>query len=669
MSEQSLRERIDELRLAINRHNSHYHQYDSPRISDAEYDRLFRELQGLEQAYPAFCTPDSPTQRLGAEPLKGFDPVSHEIPMLSLDNALSDDELLAFDKRLRERLEMERIEYLAEPKLDGLAISLVYENGMLLRAATRGDGQVGENVTRNVQTIRSIPLKLNGKKVTQLIEIRGEIFMPKRGFLALNQRCRTTGMKEFANPRNAAAGSLRQLDSRITATRPLDFFCYGHGVCADQRRPISHQKMLELMRSWGLPVCPEGQIVQGIEGCREYFQRLQEKRETLDYEIDGVVYKVDNCALQKQLGFIARAPRWAIARKFPPEEALSVVADIDIQVGRTGALTPVARLRPVEVGGVTVTNATLHNADEVRRKDVRKGDTVVVRRAGDVIPEVARVVIEHRNPGVSPFAMPSRCPACGSAVETVPGESIIRCSGGLSCPAQHRETIKHFVSRKAMDIEGLGDKLISQLIDCKMIDSVADLYWLDVDRLKGLNRMGRKSAENLVQAIENSKKTTLARFIHALGVRDVGETTAQLLEQHLGSLETVMDADEDSLMELPGIGPVVARHIRHFFDQPSNRKLTAQLVATGVTWQAVSAFKDTPQPLSGQTFVLTGTLDSMPRAQAKQKLKNLGARISGSLSSKTDYLVVGDNPGSKASKALDLEVEILSEEDFLSLIR
>jgi DNA ligase (NAD+) len=669
MSEESIRERIDELRLAINLHNSHYHQYDSPQVSDAEYDRLFRELQELEQAYPAFRTPDSPTQRMGAEPLKGFDPVSHEVPMLSLDNALSDDELIAFDKRLRERLDTERIEYLAEPKLDGLAISLVYEHAILLRAATRGDGQVGENVTRSVQTIHSIPLKLNGKKIPQFIEIRGEIFMPKKGFLALNQRCRATGMKEFANPRNAAAGSLRQLDSRITATRPLDFFCYGHGVFVDQLRPKSHWKMLQLMRSWGLPVCPEGQIVQGIEACREYFQRLQEKRVALDYEIDGVVYKVDNFALQERLGFIARAPRWAIARKFPAEEALSVVADIDVQVGRTGALTPVARLRPVEVGGVTITNATLHNADEVRRKDVRKGDTVVVRRAGDVIPEVARVVMEHRKPGASPFAMPSRCPICGSAVETVAGESTIRCSGGLACPAQHKETIKHFASRKAMDIEGLGDKLISQLIERKMIDSVADLYRFDGDRLKGLERMGRKSAENLVQAIENSKKTTLARFIYALGLRDVGEATAQLLEQHLGSLEAIMDADEDSLMELPGIGPVVARNIRHFFDQPSNRKVTEQLVATGITWQAVRTLKDTPQPLAGQSFVLTGTLDSMPRDQAKQELKKLGARISASLSSKTDYLVVGDNPGSKASKALDLDVEILSEEDFLSLIR
>ncbi|MGH8552279.1 MAG: NAD-dependent DNA ligase LigA, partial [Methylococcales bacterium] len=625
----------------INRHNSRYYQLDDPLVSDAEYDLLLRELQELEMRNPELKTSDSPTLRVGARPLNGFAEVRHEVPMLSLDNALSDDELRAFDKRIRERLEVNDIEYIAEPKLDGLAISILYERGILVRAATRGDGHLGENVTENVRTIRSLPWQIQAENIPERFEVRGEVFMPKRGFLALNARCREKGEKEFANPRNAAAGSLRQLDSSITASRPLAFFCYGHGVFPAESLPKSQPALLELFASWGLPVCNELETVRGVSGCEANFQRLEAKREGLDYAIDGVVYKVADFECQDRLGYVARAPRWAIARKFPAEEALTVVQTITVQVGRTGALTPVARLRAVEVGGVTVANATLHNADEVRRKDVRSGDTVVVRRAGDVIPEVVRVLLELRPPDSQPFEMPRKCPVCQADVEEIPEETAIRCSGGLACPAQHKESIKHFASRKAMDIDGLGDKLTSQLVDRELIRTAADLYSLDVDQLAGLERMGLKSAQNLVDALEKSKDTTLARFIYALGIRDVGEVTAENLAAHFGRFESIRDASEEQLMRIPDIGPVVARHVRLFFAQETNLKVTRGLLDAGIRCA-------NPQPKAGQgafvslqglSFVLTGTLSAMTRDEAGRKIKAAGGKVTASLSKKADYLV------------------------------
>ncbi|MGH8556977.1 MAG: NAD-dependent DNA ligase LigA [Methylococcales bacterium] len=661
--------RIEQLQNEINLHNARYYQFDDPLVSDAEYDRLLRELQELENQYPELKSADSPTRRVGAQPLKAFAQVNHEVPMLSLDNALSDEELIAFDKRVRERLELDDIEYIAEPKLDGLAVSVLYEHGILVRAATRGDGHLGENVTENVRTIRSLPLQIHAKNIPERFEIRGEIFMPKRGFVALNARCRGKGEKEFANPRNAAAGSLRQLDSSITASRPLAFYCYGHGVFPHDSLPKSQQRLLELFASWGLPVCAELEVVQGLQGCLANFLQLQEKRDRLDYAIDGVVYKVTDFELQERLGFVAKAPRWAIARKFPAEEALTIVEAITVQVGRTGALTPVARLRAVEVGGVTVTNATLHNQDEVRRKDVRSGDTVVVRRAGDVIPEVVRVIPERRPPNSRPFEMPKNCPVCQADVDEIPGEIVIRCSGGLACPAQHKETIKHFASRKAMDIEGLGDKLASQLVDCGLVRNVADLYSLEVETLAGLERMGLKSARNLVEALKKSKETTLARFIYALGIRDVGEVTAQSLAEHLGSLEAIRNADEEKLMRIPDIGPVVARHVRLFFEQTSNLRATDALLAAGIRCNnPQSGSEETTHPLRGLSFVLTGTLSTMTREEASRKIKAAGAKMSTSLSKKTDYLISGGNPGSKAEKALKLGVKTLNEEEFLALI-
>ncbi len=668
LREQAAR-RIEQLQNQINLHNSRYYQFDDPIISDQEYDRLLRELEELEREYPELKTADSPTGRVGAEPLKAFAPVRHDVLMLSLDNALSDNELHAFDKRVRERLDLEEVEYVAEPKLDGLAVSVLYESGILVRAATRGDGQTGENVTANVRTIRSLPLQIRHKNIPERFEIRGEVFMPKEGFLALNARCQKKGEKQFANPRNAAAGGLRQLDPRITASRPLNFYCYGHGFFPADGLPESQQQLLQLLASWGLPICPELEVVRALQGCFANFIRLQEKRDQLDYVIDGVVYKVADFKQQERLGFVARAPRWAIARKFPAEEALTVVEAISVQVGRTGALTPVARLRAVQVGGVIVTNSTLHNAGEIRRKDVRSGDTVVVRRAGDVIPEIVRVVVDRRPPHSEPFEMPAKCPVCGSDADEIPGEAVIRCSGGLVCPAQHKETIKHFASRKAMDIEGLGDKLVSQLIERQFARNVADLYSLDADTLAGLDRMGRKSAQNLVAALETSKATTLSRFVYALGIRDVGEVTAQNLAENLGSLDAIMNASEERLMAVPDIGPVVARHVRLFFEQASNRTVTDELLAAGIRCQNPRLrHEGTPQPLRGKTFVLTGTLLSMTRDEAARKIKAAGGKINSSLSKKTDYLVIGADPGSKTEKALSLGVKTIHEEEFLNLI-
>jgi len=662
------RARVAELREQIEYHNRRYYQLDAPVISDAEYDRLLQELQALERQYPELITPDSPTQRVGAAPLKAFIEVRHEVPMLSLDNAFTDEDVQDFDRRIREKLEREKVEYVAEPKLDGLAISLMYENGILTRGATRGDGHSGEDVTHNVRTIRDIPLKLKGSGFPERFEVRGEVFMSKRGFLAMNKKALETGEKVFVNPRNAAAGSVRQLDPRVTATRPLRFYVYGYGVYPEAQLPRRHQDIYEHFKSWGLPVSPEVRVVQGVEGCLSFYHALLGRRHELPYEIDGVVYKLSRFDWQNELGYVARAPRWAVAHKFPAEEVTTRVIAIDVQVGRTGALTPVARLEPVFVGGVTVTNATLHNADEVHRKDIRIGDTVVVRRAGDVIPEVVKSIPEKRPKDAEIFVMPKRCPVCGSDVETAPGEAIARCSGGLYCPAQHKETIKHFASRRALDIEGLGDKLVDQLLEKKLIDTVADLYYLKVEEVAELERMGKKSAENVIGALEKSKRTTLPRFLYALGIREVGEVTAQTLANHFRTLDSIMAADEAELQKVPDVGPTMAYHIATFFQQAHNREVIQKLLDAGVRWEEAAAKPKAKQTLTGKTFVLTGTLESLTRDEAKARLQALGAKVTGSVSKQTDYVVAGADPGSKLAKAQELGVEIIDEARLLALL-
>ncbi|MEZ5593990.1 MAG: NAD-dependent DNA ligase LigA [Gammaproteobacteria bacterium] len=661
MAERVVEQRIDALRSAINQHNYRYYVLDDPAVPDAEYDRLMRELRELESAHPDLISPDSPTQRVGAEPLAAFAEVTHSVPMLSLDNAFSDDELQSFDRRVREHLEVEQISYSAEPKLDGLAVSLRYENGVLVRGATRGDGTRGENITHNIRTINAIPLRLRGTNLPQVLEVRGEVFMPKAGFDALNQNARAHGEKTFANPRNAAAGSLRQLDPKVTARRPLDMFCYGLGEVQGWALPDRYSELLLQLRDWGLRTCPEWRLVEGAAGCLQYYRDLLARRDELPYEIDGVVYKVDRFDQQRDLGFVSRAPRWAIAHKFPALEELTRVLKIEVQVGRTGALTPVARLEPVFVAGVTVTNATLHNMDEIRRKDVRAGDTVIVRRAGDVIPEVVRALPERRPPDAEVFEMPAQCPVCGSEVIKEEGLAVYRCVGGLYCSAQRKEAIRHFASRRAMDIEGLGDKLVEQLIEQDLVHSPADVYRLDAATLAGLERMGQKSAENIIAALERSKQTTLARFLYALGIREVGVSTAQTLASHFGTLENLMAADQTALQQAPDIGPVSAAHIHAFFQEPHNRSVIAELRACGVHWPDQQALAATEKTLDGQTFVLTGTLATMSGDDAKARLQALGAKVSGSVSKKTSYVVAGDNPGSKLAKAQELGVAILDE--------
>ena len=661
-------QRAEQLREQINYHNYRYYVLDDPEIPDAEYDRLLRELQALEAEHPELVTPDSPTQRVGAEPLKAFGEVRHEIPMLSLANAFSDEELEDFDRRVRERLGRDTaVSYAAEPKLDGLAISLLYENGRLVRAATRGDGTTGEDVTQNVRTIDAIPLRLRGKDYPPLLEVRGEVFMPKAGFAALNEQQRDKGEKAFANPRNAAAGSLRQLDSRITASRPLTFFSYGVGKVAGGSLPEKHSAIMAQLRDWGLPVSPELKLVEGAEGCLGYYQDLGRRRDGLPYEIDGVVYKVDSLALQDELGFVSRAPRWAIAHKFPAQEELTVLHDVEWQVGRTGALTPVARLEPVHVAGVMVSNATLHNLDEIERKDVRVGDTVIVRRAGDVIPEVVSVVMARRPSHTRKIHLPETCPVCGSDVERPEGEAVARCTGGLFCPAQRKNAIKHFASRRAMDIEGLGDKLVEQLVDSGLVATVADLYELSVEQVAGLERMAEKSAQNLITALTESKRTSLARFLFALGIREVGEATAQNLAQYFGDLAELMAADEAALQDVPDVGPVVAQHIAHFFQQAHNREVIEKLLAAGINWPKIEVREVAELPLAGKTIVLTGTL-SMPRDEAKARLQALGAKVAGSVSKKTSLVVAGEDAGSKLAKAQELGIEVIDEAGLLSLL-
>ncbi len=627
---------------------------------------MLRELQTLEQAHPELISDDSPTRRVGAEPLSAFGEVRHEVPMLSLDNAFDDDELGEFDRRVRERLDMESVDYVAEPKLDGLAVSLLYEGGVLKRGATRGDGSSGEDITLNVRTIKSIPLRLLGDGYPQRLEVRGEVFISHAGFRKLNEHARQQEQKPFVNPRNAAAGSLRQLDPKITAQRPLEIYCYGTGLVENGVLADRHSEVLQQLRGWGLRVYPGIECVAGLHGCINYYRSLEQQRSSLPFDIDGVVFKVDRLDLQQRLGFVARAPRWAIARKFPAQEELTRVLDIDVQVGRTGAITPVARLEPVFVGGVTVTNATLHNEDEVRRKDVRVGDTVIVRRAGDVIPEIVSVILDKRPGNARPFEMPTRCPVCGSDIDKAEGEAVARCSGGLYCEAQRKEAIKHFASRRAMDIEGLGDKLVEQLVERELIADVAGLYELRVEQLADLERMGGKSARNLVAALEKSKHTTLDRFLYALGIREVGDATARILATEFGGLDALMQATQEQLEAIHDIGPVVAQHIVQFFRQPHNREVIARLQAAGIHWPEVE--RTAYQPLQGNTYVLTGTLSGITRDQAKQKLQALGAKVSGSVSNKTTAVIAGEKAGSKLAKAEALGVKILSEQDLLELL-
>jgi DNA ligase (NAD+) len=661
----SARERARELHVQLHEHNYRYYTKDDPLITDAEYDQLLRELQSLEAQFPELISADSPTQRVGAAPLKGFGEVRHEVRMLSLDNAMTDDKLADFDRRVCKDLEIDEVEYAAEPKLDGLAVSLLYQDGRLVRAATRGDGETGEDITQNIRTLNSVPLRLVGEDVPETLEVRGEVYISHAGFEELKQQAEANGQKPPVNPRNAAAGSLRQLDPGITAQRPLEMFCYGTGKVTGGSLAATHTGTLNQLKAWRLPVYEDVKCVSGLAGCRGYFDHYERLRDDLPFDIDGVVFKVNRLDQQQRMGSTRRAPSWAIARKFKPEESETMVLGIDIQVGRTGALTPVARLEPVFVGGVTVTNATLHNEDEIQRKDVRAGDHVIVRRAGDVIPEVARVVIEKRNKGAAKFHMPMHCPVCGSQVTRTEGEAVARCSAGLFCAAQRKEAIKHFASRRAMDIEGLGDKLVEQLVDEALIADVSDLYGLAVDEVAGLDRMAMKSAANLVAALDKSRTTTLGRFVFSLGIRGVGEATAQLVAQQFGELEPLMAADVEALETIHDIGPIVAQHIVEFFAEQHNRDVIGKLRAAGVNWPAVE--RPRQQPLAGKVFVLTGTL-SMPRQQLKDRLQALGAKVTGSVSRKTDYVVAGENPGSKQEKAIKLGVEVLDEAGCIKLI-
>ena len=662
--------RKEELYGLINKFNYQYYTIDNPEVTDSEYDRLFRELKQIETDYPALLTLDSPTQRVGGQVLDKFSQVSHSLPMLSLDNMFNEADLKAFNKRVKGWLNSENTPtYIAEPKLDGLAISLRYEQGILVQAATRGDGNVGEDVTINTRTISSIPLKLNGSGIPEVIEIRGEIFITKQGFESLNKQQITDGKKPFVNPRNAAAGSLRQLDSRITANRPLEIYCYGLGeIKGLAKMPESHSAAMSMIEKWGCRISPELQKVSSIEACAAYIEQIGERRNNLAYDIDGVVFKVDDLYLQQRLGFVSRAPRWAIAHKFPAQQEMTTVEGIEIQVGRTGALTPVARLTPVFVGGVTVSNATLHNQDEIDRKDIRISDTVIVRRAGDVIPEVVQVVLSKRKEKSKPFILPNRCPICDSEALRLEGEVILRCTGGLYCPAQRKEAIKHFVSRKAIDVDGLGDKIIEQLVDKGLVDDPADLFSLKVEQLSALERMGDKSAENLVNAIDLAKNTKFSRFLYSLGIREVGETTARSLANYFLTLDALKEADEEVLIEIEDVGPIVARSIVTFFHQTHNQEIIERLLMAGLVWP-IEQQQVTNTLLSGKIVVLTGTLEELSRSEAKEKLLALGAKVAGSVSKNTDYVVAGRDAGSKLTKAEGLGVKVVDERTLIKWIR
>lgn len=663
--------KIDQLKKKINEHNYRYHILDEPSISDANYDKLFRELEELEKQYPELISHDSPTQRVGSTPLTSFKQFQHAVPMLSLENAFSEKEVLAFDKRIQERLHTEKeIEYACEPKLDGVAVSLIYHKGQLTRAATRGDGTTGEDITLNVRTILSIPLQLRGSDYPTDLEVRGEVYIPKKAFQQLNDRLKEAGEKTFVNPRNAAAGSLRQLNPKITAQRSLAFFTHSVGQIKDGKLAPTHTAILNQFKQWGLPRCPQTQTAKNILACITYYHKIEQQRATLPYDIDGVVYKVNSIALQQRLGFVSRAPRWALAHKFPAQEEFTQVLAIEFQVGRTGVLTPVARLQPVFVGGATISNATLHNMDEVKRKDIRVGDTVIIRRAGDVIPEVVNVIKEKRPANTHPIKLPKHCPICGSNIIKIETESAARCSGALFCPAQRKEAIKHFASRKAMNIEGLGNKLVEQLVDNGLIKDVSGLYHLKPEQLANLEHLGDKSARKLCDAIQTSKKTSLSRFLYGLGIRDVGITTALNLTQHLHDLKAIMQADEESLQSIPDIGPIVAAHIKKFFNEPHNLKIIQNLLDAGINWPPPPAIQPKhPSLLAGKSFVLTGSLTELSREQATHVLQELGAKVSSSVSKKTDYLIMGKDPGSKLARAQELGLTILTENKFLELLK
>jgi DNA ligase (NAD+) len=668
---EQVRVEYEQLKDELNQHNHRYYVLDEPTIPDSEYDRSMRRLQEIEQQFPELLSDDSPSQRVGGAPLPSFSQVSHDVPMLSLDNAFNEDELEAFDRRIRDRLNFkahEQLDYACEPKLDGVAVSLMYRDGLLVRGATRGDGKVGEDITANVRTIKSIPLKLSGEGIPQLLEVRGEIYLPRAGFAKINAAAIASGDKVFVNPRNAAAGSLRQLDSKITASRPLEMCAYSVGQFQGGATPDTHLNMLNALAGWGFKINTYVEAVRGVAACEDYYEGMQKRRDSLPYDIDGIVYKVNDLALQQRLGFVAKAPRWAIARKFPAQEEMTSLLDVEFQVGRTGAITPVARLAPVFVGGVTVSNATLHNGDEIARLGICIGDTVIIRRAGDVIPQVVAVVLDKRPADAQPIVFPENCPVCQSPVRRVEGEAVARCSGGLFCGAQSKEAIKHFASRKAMDIDGLGDKLVELLVDRGLIYSPADLYELSVDKIADLERMGEKSAQNLIDSIAASKQTTLAKFLFALGIREVGEATGQTLARNFGSLEAIIHADQEALLEVDDIGPVVAYYIRDFFRNPDNLAIINALRESGVSWDDIDISAQDSQPLKGQTWVLTGGMEIISRAEAKDRLQDLGAKVAGSVSAKTTQVVAGPGAGSKLTKAQSLDIPVIDEEQFLTFL-
>ncbi|BBQ77374.1 DNA ligase [Raoultella ornithinolytica] len=666
-----IEQKLTELRTTLRHHEYLYHVMDTPEIPDAEYDRLMRELRELEAQHPDLITPDSPTQRVGAAPLASFSQVRHEVPMLSLDNVFDEESFLAFNKRVQDRLKSsDDLIYCCELKLDGLAVSILYENGVLVQAATRGDGTTGEDITANVRTIRAIPLRLRGDNIPQRLEVRGEVFLPQAGFEKINEEARRTGGKVFANPRNAAAGSLRQLDPRITAKRPLTFFCYGVGALTGGELPESHSGRLQQFKAWGLPVSDRVTLCHTPEEVLTYYRKVEEDRPNLGFDIDGVVIKVDSLALQEQLGFVARAPRWAVAFKFPAQEQMTFVRDVEFQVGRTGAITPVARLEPVHVAGVLVSNATLHNADEIERLGLRIGDKVVIRRAGDVIPQVVNVVLSDRPEETREIVFPTHCPVCNSDVERVEGEAVTRCTGGLICGAQRKEALKHFVSRRALDVEGMGDKIIDQLVEKEYVHTPADLFRLTAGKLTGLDRMGPKSAQNVVNALEKSKATTFARFLYALGIREVGEATAAGLAAYFATIEALEQATIEELQKVPDVGIIVATHVFHFFAEENNRDVIAQLRAEGVNWPApvVVNAEEIDSPFAGKTVVLTGSLSQLSRDDAKARLMALGAKVAGSVSKKTDLVIAGEAAGSKLAKAQELGIAVIDEAEMLRLL-
>jgi len=667
---QDIIKQLVSLKNSLAEYNYQYYVLDNPSVPDSEYDRQMKALQAIEQQYPELLTDDSPSQKVGDIPLPEFTQVAHEVPMLSLDNVFDKESFLAFEKRMQDRLkEANEISYSCEPKLDGLAVSLLYEHGKLVRGATRGDGRIGENITTNVRTIRNIPLTLRGDKYPERLEVRGEVIMTRDGFAKLNKTQAEQDKKVFANPRNAAAGSLRQLDSRITAKRPLLFFSYSLGLVENEQFPLadSHSARLKQLSEWGLPLSKELQVAQGAQACLDYYQHLGEIRDALNYDIDGVVFKADSIEVQQKLGFVARAPRWAIAHKFPAQEEMTVVEDVEFQVGRTGAITPVARLKPVFVGGVTVANATLHNQDEIQRLGLKIGDTVIIRRAGDVIPQVVSVIVDKRPENARDIVFPETCPMCDSAIEKLEDEAVARCTGGLYCGAQLKESMKHFASRKAFDIDGLGDKIIEQLVDQKLVKTPADFFKLEFIQISNLERMGEKSAANLIESLEKCKRTTLAKFMYSLGIREVGEATAANLAAHYCELDAIKQADLESLQEVSDVGAIVAQHLVNFFAEEHNVQVIDELLEAGITWPKIDKIEVDSLPLAGQTFVLTGTLEQMDRNAAKATLQSFGAKVAGSVSAKTSCVVAGEKAGSKLAKAEALGVKVINEQEMLDL--